>query len=268
MNFEISEQHPGFDDLLDDRDYLLRLLDTIDWDAQLDAIESVLARNRSAAEDVAATIAGLEEQAKTYSGPYHDHVVDQHIEAIWRSAYSDAAISLAALGMIVPMAESVFSQSFQALGSMYVAKQMQPPDHPRWKRSEQHPQRWNCQMYFGHQEVRSDIISGLRQISQATGLLAYLGPDVMDWLSAMLTYRNKMFHGGFEWSLAQRDQFENQIKSQNWDKYFQSARTNDKPWIFYLRDEVIDDMPRRMKSILDSFGRFAKDLPFDLVSIS
>lgn len=266
MNPEVAELRVGLDNLLDDRDYLFRLLDSIDWDAQLDAIRSVLARNRSAAERVAANIDELGQRAETYSGPHHHHVVDEHVDAMWRSSYSDAAVSLSAIGMIVPIAESVFSQSFQALGSMYAAKQMQPPDHRRWKRADQHPERWNCQWYFGRDKARNDIISGLPQISEASGLSTYLEPDMMEWLAAMVSYRNRMFHGGFEWSLAQRDQFEALIAARNWDKYFQSARTNDKPWIFYLRDEVIDDMPRRMEAILDSFGRFAKDLPFELIS--
>lgn len=266
MNPKIADLRLGFDNLLDDRDYLSRLLDSIDWDPQLVAIRSVLERNRSAAERVSANIAELGERAATYSGPHHDHLVDEHVDAMWRSSYSEAAVSLSAIGMIVPMAESVFSQTFQSLGSMYVAKRMEPPDHRRWQRAGQHAERWNCQWYFGRDEARNDIISGLPQLSEASGLSPYLEPDTMDWIAAILSYRNRMFHGGFEWSLAQRDQFERLIAARSWDKYFQSARTNDNPWIFYLRDEVIDDMPRRMESLLDSFGRFAKDLPFELIS--
>ena len=226
----------------------------------------MLARNRSAAEQVSANIAQLGERARTYSGPYHDHLVDEHVDAMFSSSYSDAAVSLSAIGMVVPMMESIFSQSLQSLGSMYVAKQIAPPDHKRWRSAGPHPERWNCQWYFDAGKPRNDIISGLPQLSEAVGLSAYLEPDTMNWIAAMLSYRNRMFHGGFEWSLPQRDQFERLIAARDWDKYFQSARTNDKPWIFYLRDEVIDDMPRRMESILGAFGRFAKDLPFELVS--
>ena len=266
LNTELADLRLRLDNLLDDRDYLLRLLDSIDWDAQLDAIRSILAMNRSESARISANIAALGERAASYSGPYQDHVVDEHVDAIWHSSYSDAAVSLSAIGMIVPMVESVFSQSFQSLGSMYAAKHMEPPDHRRWKRAGEHAERWNCQWYFGRGEPRHDIISGLPQICEATGLSSYLEPDIMDWLAAMLSYRNRMFHGGFEWSLGQRDQFDILIATKKWENYFQSARTNDKPWIFYLRDEVINDMPRRMELILDGFGRFAKDLPFELVS--
>lgn len=96
---------------------------------------------------------------------------------MYRSSYSDAAVSLSAIGMIVPMMESVLSQSFHSLGSMYVARQVAPPNHKRWRRAGPHPECWNCQWYFGHGEVRNDIISGLPQLSAAVGLSAYLEPD-------------------------------------------------------------------------------------------
>jgi hypothetical protein len=105
MSPESTSPRPSFDDLLDDRDYLFRLLDTIDWDAQLDAIRSVLARNRSAAERVATNITELGEQARTYSGPYHHRLVDQHVDAMFSSSYSDAAVSLSAIGPQIALRE-------------------------------------------------------------------------------------------------------------------------------------------------------------------
>lgn len=266
MNPDIADLRLGLENMLDDRDYLFRLLNTIDWEAQLEAVRAVLARNRAASDRVSANIAELDEQARTYTGPYHDHVVDEHVDAMYRSTYSDAVVSLSAVGVVVPMMESIFSQSLLSLGAMYAAKDMSPPEHPRWQRAGSDRERWNCQWYFGRSGPRNDIISGIPQLAEAVGLSTYLQPDMLDWIAAMLSYRNRMFHGGFEWSVKQRDQFEDLISARHWEKYFQSARTNDRPWIFYLRDEVIDEMPKRMGSILDSFGVFAKHLPFELVS--
>lgn len=265
MTRPFDEMQQSFENLLDDRDHLFALLDTIDWDAQLDAIRDVLRRNRAAADAVSSNIQMLKEEARSYSGPYPDRVVDDHVDAMYRSSYSDAAVSLSAIGMIVPMLESVFSQSFQSLGLMYDAKGMSPPHHRRWQRAGKDPQRWNCQWYFGSASSRLDIISGIAQLSEAIGLSTWLEPGTMDWIAAMLAYRNRLFHGGFEWSLEHREQFEALVAARAWDQFFQSARTNGKPWIFYLRDEIIDDMPRRMEGVLDSLGRFAKNLPLDLV---
>jgi hypothetical protein len=257
-----------FDDLMEDRDYLFRLVNTIDWDPQLDAIREVLRRNQNASEAVSANIDELRHEAETYRGPHHERVIDEHVDALFRSSYSDAANSMAAIGMIVPMLESIYSQSFHSLGEMYANKGMAPPSHARWARAGAHAQRWNCQVYFtATAETRQDIISGIRQISAASGLAAYVTADTANWIDAMLTYRNKMFHGGFEWSLAQRNQFEKQIVERHWEDLFLAATSGGDPWIFYIRDEVISEMPKQIERILDGMGRFAKALPFELVAM-
>lgn len=258
----------GVDDLMEDRDYLFRLVNTIDWDAQLDAIRGVLHRNQRASAAVSANIDELEQEAQTYRGPHHDRIVDEHVDAMFRSTYSEAANSMAAIGMIVPMLESIYAQSFHSLGDMYAAKGMVPPAHPRWHRAGAHRHRWNCQVYFDRDgEPRQDIIRGIRQISAASGLAAYISAETSNWIDAMLTYRNKMFHGGLEWSLAQRDQFEQQITQRHWEGFFRSARTDNRPWIFYIKDDIIAEMPSKIEAILDGMGRFARGLPFELVSI-
>lgn len=80
MNPDTSNLRLGLEDLLDDRDYLFRLVDTIDWDAQLDAVKAVLAMNRAAADRVSSEIGLLGERARTYAGPYHDHIIDEHVD--------------------------------------------------------------------------------------------------------------------------------------------------------------------------------------------
>lgn len=256
----------GLEDLLDDRDYLYRLVATIDWDAQLDAIKAVLREHRRSADHVSTSIKELEEEARTYRGPHHEHVVDEHVDAMWRATYSDAAISLSAVGMIVPTIETIFAQAFHALGEKYVAKNMAPPDHKRWRRAKEHPDRWNVQRYFGKDDDRVDIISGLPQLCEATGVSTHLGPDDLDWIVALLSYRNRMFHGGLEWSSQQRQMFVALIEARGWDQYFVWSTTNDQPWICYLRDEVIDALPDRVFAILGSLGRFTRALPHELMS--
>ncbi|ESY22448.1 hypothetical protein [Mesorhizobium sp. C395A] len=256
----------GLENLLDDRDYLYRLVSTIDWDAQLEAIRAVLREHRRSADHVSTNIKELEEEARTYQGPYHDHVVDEHVDAIWRSTYSDAAISLSAVGMIVPTLETIFAQAFRALGDKYVAKGIAPPDHKRWRRAKDNPERWNVQWYFGKSDAGVDIVSGLPQLCDATGVSAHLRPDDLDWIVALLSYRNRMFHGGFEWSIPQRQTFVALIAERGWDQYFVWSTTDHEPWICFLRDQVIDALPDRVFAILGSLGRFTKALPYELMS--
>lgn len=75
-----------------------------------------------------------------------------------------------------------------------------------------------------------------------------------------------MFHGGFEWSIPQREAFVVLIAKNRWERYFIWSTTNHEPWICYLRDEVIDALPDRLFAILGSLGRFTKSLPYELMS--
>lgn len=256
----------GLENLLDDHDYLFRLINTIDWDAQLEAVRVLFRRHREWSDAVSANIARLKEEAETYRGPHHDQIVDEHVDAMFRSTYSDGVINLSAMGVIVPMIETVFSQSFHSLGAKYAVTGLTPPDHERWRRAGEDANRWNCQWRFGRRGPKQDITVGLPQLSEAAGLTPFLPEGMMDWIVALLTYRNRMFHGGLEWSIEQRDQFEKLIEERGWDRYFTSARSSDRPWIFYLRDEIMDDMPNQMGALLDGFGRFARSLPHELVS--
>lgn len=58
----------GLENLMDDRDYLFRLVNTIDWDSQLEAIRGVLGRNQKASQAVSANIDELRQEAETYRG--------------------------------------------------------------------------------------------------------------------------------------------------------------------------------------------------------
>lgn len=75
-------------------------------------------------------------------------------------------------------------------------------------------------------------------------------------------------YGGFEWSLEQRARFARQIEARHWEHFFSAATTDEEPWIFYVRKEVIAEMPSRIEAILDSWGAFVKGLPFELVAIN
>lgn len=266
MTTDLEGLKSGLSNFLEDRDYLYRLVSTIDWDAQLDAISAVLKEHRRSADQVSINIKELDERARTYRGPYHDHVVDEHVDAIWRSTYSDAAISLSAIGMIVPTIETIFAQTFRALGEKYDAKGIAPSEHKRWRRAKDHPERWNVQGYFGKDGYRVNIVAGLPQLCEATGITAYLRTDDLDWIDALLNYRNRMFHGGLEWSVPHRQAFGALIEERSWDRYFVWSKTNDEPWICYLRNEIIDALPDRVFAILGSLGRFTKSLPYELMS--
>jgi hypothetical protein len=260
------------DDLLDDSDYIYSLIDNVEWDSQLRAISLVISRNKKAREDFSAYINQNEEDLKAYNGPYHDHYVDEHIDLLHETVYRDAAESMAAIGMIAPMVESVLCQSLAALGRMYHEKKMSPPAHKRWTRADKAnctwEVRWNCQIKItNNYEVRHNIFDGFPQLAEACGLDRYLSADFMAWFKAMFNYRNYMFDGGFEWSVGNRQKFAKMIEREGWQRFFNCSTSGEMPWIYYLTDETINDMPDRVGKMLDELGQFAKNLPFDLIAM-
>ncbi|WP_156461954.1 hypothetical protein [Rhizobium sp. Leaf311] len=266
---EFEAFEPGyFDNFLDDRDHLHTLLRNVDWEAQLLAVRQMISRNRKAGEAFSASIKDDAAELDAYNGPHRHHWENRHVDMKFESSYSDAAESMAAIGMIAPMVESTIGQALTALGDMYDSKSIHPGSHKRWKRAEGHKHRWNCQFYFDSKmEAHNDIFRGLPQLSSACGLDKFLSQDFKTWFEAMFRYRNYMFHGGFEWSLERRDNFEKEIEKNGWGKFFTSSTTNSRPWIYYIRDEAIVAMPRMVEHMLDSLGLFTKSLPWELTSL-
>lgn len=264
--FEKEEYH--HDTTMDDRDYLYRLLHTIDWQSQLQAIRGLLHRNARASEAVHQEIRDSESEITAYGGPHHEHYIENHVYLLQQSIYSEAANSMAAIGMIAPMLESVFAEAFRELGAMYITKDLQPPEDKRWTRAGSNNERWNVQKYFDKDGVmRNDIISGIKQLSAASGVKPFLPPDVWKWIDAMLHYRNSMFHGGFEWAEQKRENFQKMIIKHGWQEYFDCAKSDHKPWVFYLTADTINNIPLIMNKILDGLAAFAKSLSFDLIAV-
>jgi hypothetical protein len=255
-----------FDIDIDDRDRLYLFTDSIDWRAQLIAVRLMLSRNREAREAFSQAIEDDKADVLAYDGPYHWDYVDRHVDMLHESVYRDAAESMAAIGMIAPMVESTLGQIFFALGDMYERKKLSPRAHKRWIRAGVSRRKWDFQCFFNEKkEEKDNIVLGMRQISGASGLDKFLSDEFITWFEAMFTYRNYMFHGGFEWGQKRRDAFEKKIDTCGWP-FFSCSTSGGRPWIYYLRNETIDAMPTMVENMLDSIGRFAKSLPFELIS--
>lgn len=266
--FDLSELVPSATSMLgldmDDRDYLFRLVTEIDWESQVRAVRTVLRRNAKAS---AAAQEHIDELKRTGSGLRDE---DDMVDAMNQATYDGGANSMAAIGMVAPMVEGLFSQAFSSLGLLYAEKGMEPPDDERWSLSRSHEQRWNCQYYFksADEPPKQDIISGIVQISRAAGLNKHISKADFIWIRAMLTYRNLMFHNGLEWSPPRRAGFVKVIKEQKWEHFFSYSTSGGDPWVFYIQKEVMADIPSVIERILDGMGKFAKSLPLELVATS
>lgn len=264
--FDLGELVPSASSMLglhmDDRDYLFRLVTEIDWESQVRAVRTVLGRNARAS---AAAQEHIDEVKRTGRGQLDE---DDLLDALHQATYDDGANSMAAIGMVAPMVESLFSQAFASLGLLYSEKDIAPPEDERWTLAGGDEQRWNCQYYFKNagEPPKQDIISGIVQLSRATGLKNHISKADFVWIRAMLTYRNFMFHNGLEWTPRRRAEFTKVIEAQKWEHFFSSATSGGYPWVFYIEKRVMAEIPDVIERILDGMGNFAKSLPFELVA--
>lgn len=241
-----------------DRDYAHYLLgEDIDLDAQLLAIRDLLSRHRSADEATSRDIEELAEETRKAKGPYADHLVDLSVDRMHNSVYQDAAHSMAAAGMLAPLMESILVRLFAGVG-----RRPWPlvETERRDRAGEDHPGLWNAQTYFSSKEgEKPDIVLGVRQLASATGLAAHLPADFDAAFEALVLYRNRIFHNGFEWPVEARGKFKKLVDTRGWGAWFQSSLTNHEPWIFYMSPAFIDRCLALVDQTLDAAGRLVRD---------
>ena len=181
----------------------------------------------------AASSKGLQDFARRTlqtSGDEREWMVETHVELIHQSMYEDAARSMAAVGMLSPLIESLFKQLSSVLKR-------------EWPR-------------------RGDVVARIVELVEKeaiTGMPHSLDPT----LKALFEYRNKMFHHGFEWPPSVRTAFAQRIADANWPStWFDRAMDGPEPWIFYLSPEfithclgIIEDVMAVARSFLIGRGR-------------
>lgn len=240
------------------RDYVYGLVGDFDIDAQLGAIHGLLQRNRDAEQAHTKEIQKAEEHARTLTGIWNDYAVDEHISLLHASVYQDAAHSMAAVGMLAPFLETVFSQCFRGIGSRWPSGAAPAATHDRWQSS--HAIQWDCHNVIEKGRVRTDLVKGILQLADAIGLRPRLPADIEHTLSALIGYRNKMFHCGFEWPMDERLAFERRIADDKWPTtWFAKATSGGKPWVFYMTHDFIEHCLTTADQVLTAFGEFARD---------
>lgn len=240
--FEISERDHG--------DYLLG--EDIDLDAQLLAIRRLLSSHQAADEALSREIDELEVATRAASGAYADHLVDLSVDQMHGSVYQDAAHSMAAAGMVAPLLETMLVRLFARMGEQ--AWPTVASDRVT-RAGKMHPDFWNAQVYFSKEGEKPDIAVAVRQLITATGLGAYLPADFDSAFDALVTYRNRMFHNGFEWPVEARTKFKALLEAKGWNDWFRSSLTNHQPWIFYMSPDFIDRCLDLVEDLLVATGQ-------------
>jgi hypothetical protein len=158
---------------------------------------------------------------------------------------------MAAVGMLAPFLESLFSRAFEGLREFCEARGIQAKPHHRWHMVK--TKAWDCHYTAGG---RKDIVTGIGELTQALAM----PPDLLKTLAALFAYRNKNFHQGFEWPVNERDAFETRIAREGWpQQWFDRAQSNHKPWIIYLSPAFVEHCLKTIDRILDAIGAFVRE---------
>ena len=194
-----------------------------DYDSQMEAIFDLLYRLEEADDNLAFDIENTKKFALRSSGDANESAVEQWVDLMHASIYQDAAHSMAAVGMLAPIIESVFKNAFLKMGEKLCRK--------------------------------GGIVKGIGDIVERAGLGPYLPDDLIPTLTALFAYRNKMFHYGFEWPQDEMRKFNNRLS--DWPTgWFQKATLDDEPWMFYMSPDFIRHCTRAILMCIEGIEKF------------
>lgn len=223
---------------------------------QIDAIRSLLQRQKELEENRDKEIERIQEEPSAYEG-FDLYAEGKRTDMLFASVYQDAAHSMAAVGMMSPLLETVFAQCFEAIGRQYGQALANNNGHARWKKANMRA--WDCHYVLAGDKWRETLAEGILQLSDATGLREHLPENIDKVLAALFAYRNKMFHCGFEWPVAERESFAKRIVDEGWPTgWFQRASQDGRPWIFYMSHEFVDECQLTFEKVLDAFCELIK----------
>ena len=235
------------------RDRALFLIGEYDLEAQLLAIRGLVKRNSESDKALAAEIKALDAEIRNHTDEYADYLQDSRIEHLHGSVFQDAAHSMSAVGMLAPFVESLFVAIFKGLRADW--RRVDGATDAR--AAAVHDDFWNPHYVFEGGRRRRNVVKGIGQLSESTGLAMYLPESLPKTLSALFEYRNKMFHNGFEWPMAEREKFESTIRQKRWpSEWFTQSTSGGKPWIIYMSSEFIQHCFTTIDQVLEGVGDY------------
>ncbi|MDE2879120.1 hypothetical protein [Candidatus Palauibacter soopunensis] len=197
-----------------------------DFRSQLIAIRIVLERNRDAEEKLTTEIRKIEADIRERGGD--SWMVDHWVDTLHSSTFLDAAHSMAAVGLIAPLMESLFGRIVRYF-----------KNEKTWK--------------DGRRKHRG-VVNAFLQIAKDIDLRGHLPDDLETTARALFEYRNKMFHGGLEWPEEDRTRFANRVDSAGWGDCFSLAHSGNEPWFFYMTRDFVERCLDTFYEIIDGVG--------------
>lgn len=111
---------------MNDGDMVCMILPDLDYESQLIAIADLLRLHKKEDQLTVAGIKEVEDFANRTSGLRNEHTVDEWVRLLHGSTYQAAAHSMAAIGMIAPLIESLFYQGFQGIRTLFYGMNVVP----------------------------------------------------------------------------------------------------------------------------------------------
>jgi len=242
---------------MDSRCFAYAVLPDLDYDSQLISIRYLLRNNNRVDEEFHDEIKKIEEFARNTKGIQNEGAYDVWVDRVHASIYQSIAHSMSAVGMLAPLIESIFHQAFLGIKEKIFTSSNELFNHSRWRMNDS--DKWNCHVSWGVSDKKEDLVSGIMELSDATGLKEFLPSDIELVLKVLFSYRNKMFHCGFEWPVMERKRFYTRIKTEKWPiSWFEISNCGDDPWIICLSSEFIQHCIYTIDEIINSLGLFVK----------
>jgi hypothetical protein len=199
-------------------------------------------------------IARIESKARTLTGAQSEGAADASVDLIHHSVYQAAAHSMAAVGMLAPFVETLFFRSFYSIGLRLFPATVEGSKHARWELTRS--LHWDCHYVFRDKRRQKNLVEGILQLADATGLAPKLPERFEPMLRLLFRYRNEMFHHGFEWPRDVRERF----GKEQWPiAWIEKAMTGEEPWIFYLSDDFIKECLTIIDEVLNALATFIRD---------
>ena len=202
-----------------------------DYDAQFIAIPRLLFRQEQANQELKAQIDEVGAVAARARGDANDRAVDEHVYLMHTANYQDAAHSMATVGIIASLTESMFRR---LLGRDL--------------------ERTNLR--------RKGIDKKIILLLMEKGLLTHLPDHLEPTLSALFAYRNNMFHNGFEWPREKCSAFETEIVNSAWPPdWFEKVTIDHDPWLFYMSRSFVEHCIQTMDLIAKGINNLKLGIP-------
>ena len=233
-----------------------------DFESHLVAIRDLLRRNKEADAATAEKIERLAKQLRASGGGDPEEGMsldDYYADEAYGTAFQDAAHSMAAVGMLAPLIETLFVSIFGGLRKLSRDKALVANENPRLAASRD--QFWNPRFEIKSKSNRRNIVAGIRQLANAIGLSIHLPPDYAKTLAALFHYRNMMFHNGFEWFGEEGTEFRQCVQDSGWpEKWFKELEGFGDTRFFYMTPEFVQHCLDTIDQLIEGVGAYVKEV--------